>query len=365
MKQYILYLLFLFNFLGGQALLCTTANDSIDNIYEKKHRQSISTKRLSNARIVMVNYYAITKKYQILKQFTNPQIDKLLLDMVAYISTTQLKDNEVNTPIPVSEDLKIGFRPLRKNIKNVYRPFLKNRSLTFEIFHPNNPQKSIGVMDVKGSGTPNPIQRHHSNGLASLGECIREYLFENLIREIFNHAKIDETTVASYAVIDAGFDIINEDGSHDRAGLYIREAHAKLTSRESRVPRVKAQKIGKLLAKYGVDPGGNVQGALGNKIVDFGHYVANDELTEIQDNLLIPFNIWGGYDKNRQHLSSKWPNAKYDNPWRWSHSLATNFANRRTNRDHVWQHFLNFMNPVRNVLSRNTRTCSNTLEKLY
>jgi hypothetical protein len=67
----------------------------------------------------------------------------------------------------------------------------------------------------------------HSSGLCSLGEVLREVVFQSLVNEIFCRAATGFWTVPIYGVIDLGFDARTNDGRTLPAGLLVRRAHRR------------------------------------------------------------------------------------------------------------------------------------------
>lgn len=300
-------------------------------------------KRLKNARILIADYELIRRDFPQVAHFANPEIDAWLIRHTGFISIPQTNQETVNTFIPILEG----------EVSQAWRPPTYGRALVFEMR--DSTHQRIGLIDAKGSGSLRPQQAHHGNGLATLGECIREYLYEGLIRRVLRDADVEFKTVGSYAVLDAGFSVIHKDGSTSPAGIYLRQAH----TREGSLPYHEGRRISERFRNYGIEVAGNMQMAsehLG--IYDFGHYVVKDDLNDLILEKAIPFHLWG-HPKELKEGPGGWFYSKHDHPWRWSHELAEAFVEGRANRDHVWQHFQNLLRPVEEKLSltRQTQSC--------
>jgi hypothetical protein len=210
---------------------------------------------------------------------------KWLLDKTGYIGSEQLsaEPNGVNTDIeyPTWKNSKMPVH------RRVYRPEGYNRALVYRT------EKGNPFIDSKGAGTNRPLQGSHSNGLATTAEALREFVFQKKVQQIFDHAELDERTVGCYAVVDWGFDVINEDGSHSPAGYVLRQAHTRYPigrMGNTFVPRDRALHIESVLRRYGVTSSGeiseklgsgkdivNIQGNAKGEIVDFGAYLVRDK----------------------------------------------------------------------------------------
>ncbi len=236
-----------------------------------------------------------------------------------------------------------------------------------------------GLIDAKGTGSLAPTPGSHDNGLATLGDMIREYAYEKLIGAIFKTNR-EFDTVGSYAVLDFGFSIINKDKSKSRAGVILRQAHERyhgdpVDRREkglaAMLPRALQVKIEKLLRHYGITSSilwgqkelVNLQGTKNGAVVDFGAFITKkdfqkelyffydqqngtasgaDLITKPGDadfvhpdpRLQIPFEVWGFSQSGKE-------DSKYDNPFIWSHELAEAIAQGRASRQDAEQHLRN------------------------
>lgn len=297
--------------------------------------------RLENSRITYLDYDLIRRDFIQTKTMSNSQIDDWILSQIAYISKPQQLQAKVNTPIPNSTRTRKAIRP------STY-----GRALVYQLDDPMGGDKSVGMIDVKGTGALKPRQGSHGNGLMSLGEAIREVAYENLVRDILKVEGLDYTTVGSYGVIDAGFDIVHPDGSTSPAGLYLRQAHFREEYSAQFGSFAESDehfdKINKVFREYGIDIEGNLQmGNENNSLFDFGHYLVRDDLPDSNPAKLIPFQQWG-YNKSVSNTGNeRWFYSRHDWPFYWSHDLASNLKKDIANRHHVWLHFQNLLNPAR------------------
>jgi hypothetical protein len=299
------------------------------------HSQSVPEEmyRLRKARIAIMDYDLLRLDFPSLNNMTNYQIDRWILDQVAYISKPQAQQTIVNTPIPLNGDTR-----------KAYRPPEYGRAIVFEIKDPDG--KYLGLIDAKGTGSLHPGQVDHGNGLATLGEAIREYNYENLIRGVLIDAGVPNRTVGSYGVIDAGFDVIHADGSTSRAGIYLRQAHSR-PSKNGWLSPSKREQLEMLFWKYGIDPNANIQGTVNDDIYDFGHYVVKEGYSVIDPKKQIPFEQWG-YDKSILPTGNdtRWFYSKHDRPWIWAHETAEAFAEGKAGRDAIWRHHIEMVQPA-------------------
>lgn len=296
--------------------------------------------KLSNARIVLADYGLIRRDFPHIRDLTNQQIDEWILNEVAYISLPQSAQTSVNTKIPISLETRSAARPPEYG-----------RALVFEMKDPTDKKNIIGLIDVKGSGSLRPGQRDHGNGVATLGECVREFLYENLVRDVLDDADISAKTVGSYAVIDAGFGVVHKDGSTSPAGLYLRQAHHRVINPGAWLDAPNRTYLQSVLHRYGIDPNTNIQGTTSNDIFDFGHYVVKNDLPTTVPAKQIPFDLWG-YDKSiTADVGDRWFYSKKDYPWQWSHELSDSLANGKANRHDAWTHFENLIKPAQAKLT--------------
>ncbi len=319
----------------------------INQVHKKSLKEEVY--RLTNSKVMIADYELIRKDFPDIAHYSNDQIDFWLYKHTAFISIPQAEQNIVNSLIPVNKAEKI----------TAYRPPEYGRALVFNVT--NSKGADFGLIDIKGSGSISPSQKSHGNGLASLGESLREFSYEKMVSSVVAHSGIDNKVVGSYAVIDAGFDIVHSDGSKSRAGLYLRQAHKRYTSADTGrgngwLDKAVRNRFENLLTKYGIYANENIQGTVDNHLFDFGHFVVKDEV--IKDNIRVnvdtkysvPFDIWG-YNKSNKGDGSRWEFSKLDNPWIWSHETSEAFAKGNISRHDVWLHHYNLIKPVQEKLS--------------
>jgi hypothetical protein len=161
------------------------------------------------------------------------------------------------------------------------RPRDYGRALVYET---GSDGGTSGLIDAKGTGSLAPGVGGHSNGLATLGEVIREFLYEKLVRTIFVHSGSGLETVEHYAVIDWGFDVIHDNGMRDPAGMILRQAHSRIRERYSGFEDAAAKRVELTLRPYGLTSAGayrvgedremiNVQGTKDGAVLDFGGFL--------------------------------------------------------------------------------------------
>jgi hypothetical protein len=306
--------------------------------------------RVEGARIVIVDYELLRRDFVETRTMSNSEIDAWLLKHTAFISKSQAAQHVVNTPIATSAERVRAFRPKEYKRAAVFRA-------------------GSGLIDVKGSGAPRPKQADHGNGLASLGEGIREFVYEKLVRKIFEQEGRKHQTLGTYAILDYGFDVVHQDGSRSPAGAILRQGHARFEGdfAFSLMDEGRALEVELLLRKYGITTAGahrkhpedliNVQGTKEGLIIDFGAFLTVERFEKpirhihgrvnlmemndprfVQPNplLRVDFSRWGTSITGVQ-------DTKYDNPWVWSHEFAENWRKGTATRDHAWQHYLNLV----------------------
>jgi hypothetical protein len=317
--------------------------------------------RVKSARVVLADYDLLRKDFPELQNLGNNEIDEWLLHQTAYISKPQASQEIVNTKIDVGAEEVIAYRPKDYG-----------RAIVFKA-------GESGLIDAKGTGSLHPWGMDHSNGLASLGETIREFSYEKLIDKIFKHSNSGFQTVRSYAVIDYGFNIKSGD-STARAGVILRQAHERSTGAYSLIENDKALKIEKLLRHYGVTSAGahrnkwpyewlNIQGTKEGAVLDFGGFLtvekfdkpliealqgmsastllmSSEEVLKLQaePSIRIPLQIWG------TTVTGKIDPA-FDNPWIWSHELAESLGKGTASRADVERHIHNLLDSVDQIFA--------------
>ncbi len=251
---------------------------------------------LSNASIVWLNYGLLRQNFPQLKKMKRREIDDLILQNSAWISADQVtfgEKNGVNTDIPLvplkdsagraqkwsqpavpvvdwrnsrEAETKVDPQVLKSRegrvqdlMKHVVsRPALRPLSyLRAHVLELQHDGKALGLLDIKGAGGsipaaivdgetrhyngPSHIHGGHGNGLATLGEAIRECVWGEFLYELSTIERRSRDykkslqsylknspfpfpkNVRCYAVVFAGFDAIFEGKSY-HAGLIVREA---------------------------------------------------------------------------------------------------------------------------------------------
>ncbi len=324
--------------------------------------------QVEGVKVVVANYDLIARDFPKQRRAANEpmeawhaRVDEWLVKETGYILKKHARKNETNTPIRTTSETK-----------NAIRPKGYNRAHLISV--------DDGVMDAKGVGTENPKRVGHGDGLATLGEMIREFLFERLVTRIFDHAGESARTVGNYAVMDYGFDVVHADGSKSRAGYILRQAHVRSPLLNSYIPDNEALRVELLLRKYGISTAGdtfhmpnaypNVQGTNNRKtteVLDFGAYVAMPAYKQAissriagawiipqtskhyvapDQNLAIPLELWGPAGETLD--------PKMDRPFVWSHELAEAWADGRADRSAVNTHIENLLGPVYKKLTVTT-----------
>lgn len=312
--------------------------------------------RLKNAKIIMADYQLLRRDFPELHSMSQAEIDQWLLDQSAFVAKDQLSAVNANTPIEVTGETKVGFRPKDYGRAMVYKT------------------SDDGLLDAKGVGVKGARAGDHSDGLMSLGEGIREYVYEKMVNHIFTNEDPSLKTVGSYAVIDTGFDVRHADGSTSPAGIYLRQAHIRAKGNYSLFNETESLRLEKTLRKYGITSAGayrdrfnydkiNIQGTKDGAVLDFGGFLTVDkfrkrearhffgtntlikanEVVDPDPELKIPFHIWGTTESGVE-------DPKNDNIWRWSHNLAKDLRNGSAQREHATTHFYNLMNPIKTLL---------------
>lgn len=318
---------------------------------------------------MLANYDLIKHDFPETRNLTVAEIDIWLIRNAAFISKEQALQTVVNTTILVSELERLGFRP---------REYRRGHVFVTD---------GGALIDAKGSGSVDPAHGHHSNGLATLSEMIREFLYEQLIHKIFHKVgRFD--TVRNYAVIDYGFDIKHQDGTTSRAGSILRQAHERYhddpvgpraRSQAAMLPRNLQVDIELLLRKFGISSAIhwkdvhmiNLQGTPSGAVVDFGAFLTHPNFylplhfyydtsgvagqAEMitapgKDSFVhpssyrIPFEIWG-FNQSGQ------ANPVYDNPALDSYRLAKDWTEGKINQQSLIEYVTkHFFDPVDKIL---------------
>lgn len=331
------------------------------------------TVRVPTVKVVLADYDLIAHDFpaQARKggetdQAWKARVDAWLVAETGFILRAQTQQSAVNSPIPTTDETKEAYRPA------AYR-----RAHVLPV--------QGGLVDAKGTGTAYPQQRHHGNGLATLGEMIREFIFEKLVNEVMTDARANIRTVGSYAAMDFGFDVIHQDGSRDRAGYILRQAHVRASGNISTLAKDEAYQVERVLRRYGLTSSGetygfrhagagaqynwdytNVQGTNNSRvieIIDFGAYLA---VEKFDFRLVSHLDLYTALtepgradfvqpDPARRVSLEQWGNMgaadpKMDKAWIWSHELARAWAEGRADRGAADQHLKALLEPFKNRL---------------
>ena len=199
-------------------------------------------------------------------------------------------------------------------------------------------ETEFGLIDAKGMGSQNPKQESHGNGLSTLGEAIREFTYEKLVKSIFCFSDSSFDTVGSYAVLAFDFKVKHNNGSFSPAGAILRQAHDRYKHLKDKfynfLPGKKAKEIELLLRTYGITSAGtanenlymaDLQGTKNQALVDFGTFLvmnsfdSNKDLvffackndnncqdkTQPNENICVSSKIWGCFHPAQE--------SKFDN----------------------------------------------------
>lgn len=342
---------------------------------------------VNTARVILKDRDLIERDFPQTKALSDSQLNDFLLNRAAYLSLPQAAQRETNTPVSTNPNL----------IVLAYRPEYYGRALVFQT--PEGP-----LIDVKGSGSlepkPHDDYKFHQNGLISLGESIREFIWQKAVQKIFDAEGGKYSTVGCYAVIDWGFDVLDR-GRVLPAGAVLREGHSrhpkasryavdkrgqKISSKNHFLKKDLAYEIEMLLRKYGVsttipsdtvqNPDGSermiidVQGTKENRVVDFGSFhfkerfnfdsywyperkvMDADPLIPRNSSQVVaplPKNIWGATESGIE-------DPVFDNSRIWSERLAADLRSGIAHSEHAKNHFELFFRSL-NLANNNAISC--------
>jgi len=147
-------------------------------------------------------------------------IDQWLTDNAAFISSSQAAQSIVNTPIATDGTMRFA-----------YRPSGYGRALLVPVFKNSTGDAQFGgLLDIKGAGVSpdaSPRRGEHSDGLDYVGAALSDYALQQLIDEVFRRAAPACWTVATYAILDLGFDVVDGWNGTAPAGMHVRRAHRR------------------------------------------------------------------------------------------------------------------------------------------
>jgi hypothetical protein len=317
--------------------------------------------RVTTAQVVWADYDLIRKDFPHLSQASDQAVDDWLKKH-AIVSGAQAAQEEFNTKIAVDPNPIDAIRP------NQY-----GRGLVLDT--------GDGLLDIKGAGSNNPRYDWEDgdprNGNMTLGEAIREQLFEEVESKIFIAEDADINVLRSYAIISPGFDVVHRNAQRQNlgtssAGMLFRQAHTRFTNPGAEHvadsgkyflwDQARSLKVEKILRKYGITSEGagrpagaieggiNIQGTKGNTILDFGNHIVNNHFTmrpvyhfygdqpllgpgleypQPVNYLALPYGDWGPYKVGNV-------DSKSDKPWVYAHQLATHIG-EELKQGHVFQ----------------------------
>lgn len=201
----------------------------------------------SGAQVIMANYKLLQNDFPCLRldnleklhpelklitgkaktMMIRERIDEWLIRHSCFVSEPQTKQEHVNTKIPITGEKVEAFRPV-----------LYGRALVFSLL---NNYKGLGIdaeelvaedglLDVKGTGLEEGKEHHyydHGNGLLTLAEAFKEYIYQQLVEHVFRHSGSSFETLPTYGIIKLGFDVKNTGGIAGPAGLLVRRAQRR------------------------------------------------------------------------------------------------------------------------------------------
>jgi hypothetical protein len=199
--------------------------------------------RVSTARVVFADYVLLQHDFPDLTAEslvrTNPPlralnatqrtvairsiIDNWLIANAALVSSSQARQQAVNTPIYTNGEGLVAYRPStygRALIAPLNCPPLAVRSL---IAPPSD-----GLLDLKGVGVaPSKIPTVQADGLYRLEYALRDYLVQRAVDLIFAREAPSLWTVPTYALLALGFRVTRQGRAVSEAGIHVRRAHAR------------------------------------------------------------------------------------------------------------------------------------------
>ena len=263
-------LLFLFTIAScqGPSVHSDRSPQSVDELYReaKQELAEVDSRieqekfvKIEGARIAYANYPLIRRDFPALSSLSEDQIDQWLIDHAAYMSKPNAKTQTANTVVPVNFSEQItGHRPPRYG--------------RAAIFEADFQGQKIGLLDTKGIGHFLSARAEpKGDGLATLGELLREVLFERFVGMMLKDSNQGRSVVGSYAIIDPGFEVKFGDGATKPAGILIRQAHDRQTDHGFLSRPQEIMDLSEVFNRYGIVTHNNIQGTKGGDLFDFGH----------------------------------------------------------------------------------------------
>lgn len=185
--------------------------------------------KVLTTRVIAADYGLIIRDFPFLSSLSKQEIDRWLIQNSGFIAASQAAAKDTNTPIQFSPfDEKSTPIDSLPGVRAGFRPAGYGRALVFQVL--DREGQPVGLIDAKGVGADAPKNISHSNGLMSLSEALREFIFEKVVNRVFAFEKAPFTTVGVYAVMDYGFAVTEKTESgvdFQRAGFVLRQAHVR------------------------------------------------------------------------------------------------------------------------------------------
>ncbi len=316
--------------------------------------------RLKNVKALKFDIPLVKRDFPFMKNWSTEKIFNWFEKMAGLVSSAQAQQEVVNTRIETTGE----------KVK-VFRPPGYGRAIVVE-FTEGDYQ---GAFEVKMSGVaPDRFPTHgpHGNGLGTLGEVIREDQFENAERAAIAQtakSKIHKDdskkmslggTVAGYGVMYAGYDVKHADGNTSPAGIYVRQAHKRMSYnddvRAAWLPSEVKTEMLKQISKAGFYTGweSNIQGLVKNNkvyVFDFGHWIAWQGFVPeanvwVDPKVAVDFSLWGwSSDKGPSRNHDQWRTSKLDNVWNWAHDSAKSI-HHPDGQKWLTSHYDNMVSPL-------------------
>jgi hypothetical protein len=179
--------------------------------YVEQPLEAEDLRAVAGARVVFANYELLAHDFPRLARSRRTAIDNWLVEHAGIISCAQSQQTVTNTRIRLS----------RRRVR-AFRPPVYGRAVVLDT--------GDGLLDVKGVGVRDgvvPSAAPHCSGVLSLSVAFGEVLFEWLAAAALKKARSICEVLPSYAVIDLGFDVIEEGRDREPACALVRRAHTR------------------------------------------------------------------------------------------------------------------------------------------
>lgn len=335
---------------GSATELYPAPKSKIEDVHSRVNSEEFLA--IKDARVAFANYELIRRDFPALAAHSNTEIDQWLLANAAYISRPNATTTAANSKIEVDSERRV----------NANRPPRYGRAAVFEA---RLEGEKIGLLDAKGIGhflharaTPK------GDGLASLGELLREVLFERLIALTLKDAQEERSVVGSYAIIDPGFNVKFVGGHQKPAGILVRQAHNRQTDHGFIAHPEERYKLERLFRRYGIMTHNNLQGTKDGDLFDFGHMYVDLNEGEAQ---LGPRNTNWGFDpeqlSNLQEVDQFSPSI-IDGPSQAANELALKISQGEAGPEEIDSFFHEFLSEVKLPHLDSNSTCYQLLKGL-